>query len=178
MTQQVAPTLSYLDQEWEIYQMDRTGWFDPTKHGLRPNRQTSCNWDGYVLHYGLEAGDVLRLVKITANMTHMPDDGAPPILGVQPVRVKAKVGRHVDAVYHMSLPIQYYGIISVARDFSEAEDDRTTKASGCSGYPFINYLQHRRLTLSNGALASEEDASAEVAAAREEFIRKKGRFWG
>ncbi|HEY7424601.1 MAG TPA: hypothetical protein VH682_10260 [Gemmataceae bacterium] len=64
MTAQFSDPVKYRGKDYVIAGRNGTGWFDPTKHAMKPQGRCSACWRGFLCRYQV-AGDILMLDQLS-----------------------------------------------------------------------------------------------------------------
>jgi hypothetical protein len=169
MTAQINDTCFHRKIDFAVAGISGSGLFDPAAMGIRPVSTCTACWRGYVAHYsildgelfltslhiGLEQGDAIRARA----------GKGPELFGVLPTR-----GGLAGFLYKgFQSRIPFSGGLLLANDFIRE------LYVHMGFHPPWKYKEVRELIFDAGRVTDEFDRSAEMAAARRNFIDETAR---
>ncbi len=161
MTGQMADTLQYLNDEFNITGVKGEGLFHPEDVGLTPYSNCTACWRGYVASYAID-DDELHLAGLLVNAK---EKGI--INGIKAERLTESLFTHQFS--HLDIKIPFSGSILIGNDFIQSMYVHMGFQKP------ITYEKVIELKFKNGNLLSSEDISLKIKEIRESIKNSPSR---
>jgi hypothetical protein len=174
MTAQINDTCFHRKIDFAVAGISGDGLFDPATIGIEPVSMSTACWRGYVAHYSICDGELF----LTSLHIGLPQDDAiraragkgPELFGVLPI-----ADRFSGFLYEgFQSPISFSGGLLLAHDFIR------DLYVHMGFHPAWKYKDVREVIFDAGRVTDDSDRSADMAAARAQFIddtkHSEGRF--